>query len=173
MSGRTWLSLLSDKHPDCSCMLPELSRLAIWLRSGAVHTLAQCTHCVLDGNWFHDQHHGTKVTYIDGTSSGYTVQNHVVDNANQSLWLYYGESCRSTCPYYPGKEKPYAGCNATVHDKCCCAGGVDNTARACWVRNSLPDPFPIENISGLVLVPMGHEFPPEAQAIIQSAGPRA
>jgi hypothetical protein len=127
----------------------------------------------LDGNWFHDQHHGTKVTYIDGTSSGYTVQNHVVDNANQSLWLYYGESCRSACPYYPGKEQPYAGCNATAHDKCCCAGGVDNTARDCWVRNSLPDPFPIENISGLVVVPMGHEFPPEAQAIIHGAGPRA
>jgi len=82
---------------------------------GAVHTLAQCTDCVLIGNYFHNQHHGTKCTYIDNTSSGYNISKHVVDTAPQSLWLFYQQSCRPSCPYEG--VNPYPGCNSTSHGK--------------------------------------------------------
>jgi hypothetical protein len=37
---------------------------------GAIHTLAWCTACTISRNYFHNQHHGTKCTYIDNGSSG-------------------------------------------------------------------------------------------------------
>ena len=140
---------------------------------GAVHTLSLCVDCVIERNYFHNQSHGSKCTYIDNGSSGYNISDHVVDHAN-SLWLYYQQSCNPTCPYLgPSKyAQPYAGCNATAHDKCCCNAGTDNHATRCYIRASLDDPFPIQNITSLTRVADDAPFPPAAQKIIAAAGPR-
>ena len=66
---------------------------------GAVHTLATCVGCQLRGNYFHDQRHGSKCTYIDNGSSDYTITDHVVDNATVSLWLYYQQGCGPHCSF--------------------------------------------------------------------------
>ena len=141
---------------------------------GAVHTLALCLDCVIERNYFHNQSHGSKCTYIDNGSSGYNISDHVVDHANKSLWLYYQQSCNPRCPYLgPSKyAQPYVGCNATAHDKCCCNAGDNNHAARCYVRASLDDPFPIQNITSLTRVADDAPFPPAAQKIIAAAGPR-
>ena len=81
----------------------DASEYSTWgTDGGAVHTLAVCKNCVLDGNYFHDQGCcGSKVTYIDNDSSGYLVQNHVVDQCGEALWLYYQQGCGPHCPWVP------------------------------------------------------------------------
>jgi hypothetical protein len=45
---------------------------------GAIHTLSQCTDCVLDGNYFHSQRHGTKCTVLGfDLSSGLCTRSRV------------------------------------------------------------------------------------------------
>ena len=53
-----------------------MSEYSTWgTDGGAVHTLSNCDGCVMDRNYFHHQGCcGSKVTYIDNDSSGYTTQ---------------------------------------------------------------------------------------------------
>lgn len=182
---------------------------------GAIHTLAWCHDCTLSRNYFHNQQHGTKCTYIDNGSSGYSLSillprspyslAHGVCLAGtkfpimslttrQCLFTFTGpylnsplplsrphlltsvapsrqQCCRPECPYI-APENPYPGCNATAHDKCCCNCGTDNSATRVWVRNGEKDPFPQTNVSGLTWLSTNDSFPPEAQTIINEAGPR-
>ena len=144
---------------------------------GAVHTLSLCEGCVLDRNYFHHQECcGSKVTYVDNDSTGYTVKNHVVDDTGTALWLFYQQKCAPTCPWIKG-EHAYDGCNSTAnHAKCCCSAGSDNHAcpagAPCYVRDAAADPFPIQNITSLVRLKHAQPWPAAAQAIIDVSGPR-
>ena len=166
-----------------SLIANDISDPSFWGRDGgAVHTLSTCTDCLLRGNHFHDQRHGSKCTYIDNGSSGYTITDHVIDRANASIWLYFQQGCGPSCPWAPVRRfgrlpgiNTYAGCNSSAnHAKCCCDVGHDNHAGpGLFVRDGTPNPFPIWNLTGkLVWLARDSPFPPEANRIIAAAGPR-
>lgn len=147
-----------------------------------MHTLSECVGCSLRGNYFHNQRHGSKCTYIDNGSSGYNITDHVIDNASVSIWIYFQQGCGPTCPWAPSGEfgvlpgvNNYPGCNSSAHhEKCCCNVGKDNHAGpGLFVRDGTPNPFPIWNMTGKpVWLKSEQSFPAEALRIIDAAGPR-
>ena len=149
---------------------------------GAVHTLSECRGCSLSGNYFHNQHHGSKCTYIDNGSSGYNITDHVIDKANLSIWMYFQQGCSPTCVWAPSNQfgvlpgiNNYPGCNSSAnHEKCCCNVGKDNhVGPGLFVRDGTPNPFPIWNMTGKPLwLKPNQPFPADALRIIAAAGPR-
>jgi len=123
---------------------------------GAVHTIGPSLNTIIENNYFYNQSGGHAAIYIDNTSDFYNVTLTVVENAD--MWLYFQQSCN------PANRSQ------------CGNVGHDNHAWDCYVYNAPPSPFPYDS-NNCTVTDITYlnttQWPPEAQNIINQAGPRA